>query len=150
MTRSDEIAALEQQVWAVVMRMSHRGLGDSVAQAAGYSLPPASWTLLEYLGRNGPLRVGEIAAYNGVDISSVTPRLQALEADRFIERGSDPADRRVSLISIGTAGREALARMHKARRDLFASALAGIGDADLGVASRVLEVLAERLEVRAK
>lgn len=145
MSAESEIDALERALWAVMNRLSHRRFGDSIAQAAGYDLPPTSWTLLEFLSRSGPIRVSEIAAYSGVDISSVTPRLQALERDGFIARGADPKDGRVSLISIGAAGREAIEKMRTARRDLFAKAVQGTSAQQISQTSVLLEQLAEAL-----
>ncbi|MCM0752644.1 transcriptional regulator [Brucella pseudogrignonensis] len=146
MNRETEVAELERQIWAVLAHLSNRRFGDAIVRVTGYNLPPASWTLLEFLDRSGPIRVSDIAAYSDIDVSSVTPRLKALEADGFIERGSDPADGRVSLISIGPLGHDAVERMHKARCDVFHDGLADMDSARIIDAADLLEQLSKWLE----
>ena len=146
MKRAEHVAELERQICAVLAQLSHRRFGDAIVRQTGYNLPPASWTLLEFLDRSGPIRVSDIAAYSDIDVSSVTPRLKALEADGFVQRGSDPADGRVSLISIGAVGHEAVARVRKARCDIYAQGLAGVDGASLIAAASLLEQLAAWLE----
>jgi DNA-binding MarR family transcriptional regulator len=127
-----------------------RGLADldrlgEIAARSGHHLPPASWALLEYLDADGPLRVSQIAACHGVDISSITPRLKALEGDGLVERHADERDGRVSMIHISSAGRAALRAVHAARRDLIAASLGEADDASIDAAAAVLESLAARI-----
>lgn len=84
------------------------------------------------------MRVSDIAARHGVDVSSITPRLQMLEAERLVQRRRDKGDRRVSVIAIGEEGREALQAVHQARLDLFSRALT---TEDLDQLPRLTEVL---------
>ena len=105
------LSQLERALWDVVTGLTQRDVADGIARHAGCDLPPVSWALLGYLDRYGPMRVSDVAACQGVDVSSVTPRIQALERAGLITRDPDPSDRRASVISFDDAGR---ARAHRA------------------------------------
>lgn len=144
----DDSAVLEEferSLAAVLRHLVDRGTVGDVARRSGYDLPPASWSLLEHLDARGALRVSEIAACHGVDISSVTPRLKRLEAAGLVTRGQVPTDARAFLISITEEGIRALESVHAARRDILEQAVHGIDTAHLTVTATVLSRLAHRL-----
>ncbi|MDD9207371.1 MarR family transcriptional regulator [Georgenia sp. 10Sc9-8] len=137
--------ALERSLSAVLRLLADRTTTGDVARRCGYDLPPASWSLLEHLGARGGLRVSEIAACHGVDVSSVTPRLQRLEQAGLVGRERVPTDARASLITITGEGRRALTSVHAARRALLEDAL-GNTDADqVAAAADVLARIADRM-----
>lgn len=130
---------------AVTRLLADRATVGDIARRSGYDLPPASWTLLEHLDARGPLRVSEIAACHGVDISSVTPRLKRLEQAGLVSRERVPTDARGFLIRIAPEGRRALESVHAARRELLSQA---VGDADpalVGAAAALLAQIADHL-----
>jgi len=80
-----------------------------------------SLTALSALGsleRLGSRRITALAAAEGVSQPSMTQLVQRLELRGLVERGSDPADGRVALVSLTGHGRDALAarRADNARR----------------------------------
>lgn len=145
---NDDARRLERSLWAVILGFSRRDVAAGLTRHAGHALTPASWSLLEHLDSLGPMRVSDIAACHGVDVSSVTPRLQALEREGLIARGADPHDRRASVISIGPAGRLALERLRTARGEILAEALAGARDEHVAIASALLMRIADHLKSR--
>ncbi|WP_237702942.1 MarR family winged helix-turn-helix transcriptional regulator [Candidatus Protofrankia datiscae] len=118
--------------------------GD-IARRSGYDLPQASWSLLEYLDARGALRVSDIAACHGVDISSITPRLKKLERAGLIARGRVATDARAFLISITPEGVQALESVHAARREILGRVVGGTDPARLAVTADVLSCVALRL-----
>lgn len=142
---STDVVRLERTLWKVITGFGHRDVAADIARQAGHVLPPASWALLEHLDSLGPMRVSDIAACHGVDVSSVTPRLQALEREELVKRDTDPEDRRASVISIGPAGRTALDRIHAARSAILAEALSGVNLDDIAVADILLARISARL-----
>jgi DNA-binding MarR family transcriptional regulator len=136
---------LERSLAAVVRLLAHRGTVGDIARRSGYDLPPASWSLLEHLDARGALRVSDIAACHGVDISSVTPRLKRLEAAGLVTRDRVPTDARAFLISITAEGVCALESVHAARREILVQAVDGFDATQLAVAGQVLSRLAQRL-----
>ena len=97
--------------------------------------------------RRGSLRVSDIAAYHRVDVSSITPRLKALEQSGLVVRESLPTDARVSIISITAFGRQALESVHAVRLEIIARALAGADDGQVAAATAVLDAVAGCLAV---
>lgn len=136
---------LESSLAAVLRLLADRATVGDVARRSGYDLPPASWSLLEHLDARGALRVSDIAACHGVDISSVTPRLKRLEIAGLVARSRLPTDARAFLISITAEGVRALESVHAARRDILEQATSNIDTGQLAVAADVLSHVAHRL-----
>lgn len=139
------VARLESGLVALLRWLQDRATLDDLARRSGHSLPPASWALLGHLDTRGAMRVSEVAACHGVHPSSIIPRLNALQDAGLITRGAQPADARVSIISITTAGRRALGRVRAARQAALAAALEGLDPESVDVAGDVLAALATRL-----
>ena len=136
---------LERSLAAVLRLLADRATTGELAQRCGYDLPPASWALLEHLDARGTLRVSDIAACHGVDVSSVTPRLKRLESAGLVQRGRAPSDARAFLISIAPEGVQALESVHSARREILRQALEGTDLGQLAGATEVLDRIAARL-----
>ena len=73
-------------------------------------LAGASRAVLEHLAMAGPLTVGEAAAHLGRAQSVVSEIVSHLERQSLLERESDPADRRRTLIWLTPDGHDALRR----------------------------------------
>jgi DNA-binding MarR family transcriptional regulator len=74
----------------------------------GLSLTAAS--VLRRLERSGPQRLCDLCAPEGVTQPAMTQLVTRLEKDGLAERGSDPADGRVVVVSITDSGRAAAER----------------------------------------
>lgn len=94
------------------------------------------------------MRVSDIAACQGVELSSITPRLQILKAEGLVLRRRDARDGRVSFIEICEKGMEALQGLHQARSELFTSALTSGDMAQLSCVTDVLERISQSLQTR--
>lgn len=144
---SDEavLDELERSLAAVARHLADRATASDLAERCGFELPPASWALLEHLDDHGPLRVSDIAACHGVDVSSITPRLKRLEQAGLVTRERDRIDARSFLISIAPEGTRALESVHSARREILHQALGGTDPALVAGAATVLRRLAGHL-----
>jgi DNA-binding MarR family transcriptional regulator len=98
--------------------------------------------VLEHLALAGPLTVGEAAAHMRRAQSVMSEIVTHLERDGLLERESDPADRRRTLIWLTPGGHEALRRDRAVlEADLLARAMDRLppGQADeLNAAMRAL------------
>jgi DNA-binding MarR family transcriptional regulator len=74
---------------------------------------------LSTLDHTGPRRITELALVEGVAQPSMTNLVANLERDGFVERRSDPDDRRVALVTITGTGADYL----KNRRRLATGSL---------------------------
>jgi len=145
MTRRSTLAQLECSLAAVLRLLADRATVDDVARRSGYDLPPASWSLLEHLDARGALRVSDIAACHGVDISSITPRLKRLETAGLVARERLVSDARAFLIRITAEGAQALESVHAARRDILEQVVDDLDVAQLEATAQVLAHIARDL-----
>src|SRR5215470_10818834 len=72
------------------------------------ALDRAAYVILRQLDEGGDLNVGSIAARLGLDGSTVTRQVAAMERDGLVERRRDPSDGRGTLIVVTTHGRARL------------------------------------------
>jgi DNA-binding MarR family transcriptional regulator len=63
--------------------------------------------------RLGPARISDVAADLQVNLSVASRQIQALGADGYVDRVSDPHDGRSSLVALSPAGEAKLARAHE-------------------------------------
>ena len=100
-------------------------------------LQGASRAVLEHLALAGPLTIGEAAAHLDRAQSVVSEIVSHLQGDGLLERESDPADRRRTLVWLTPAGQAALRRDREVLGlDQLARALAQLppGQADALIA----------------
>jgi len=76
----------------------------------------AGYLLARTLDRQGPASVNDLADQLGLDASTVTRQLSALEKRGFVERAVDPDDRRARILQLTTAGRRTMRSVRAARR----------------------------------
>jgi DNA-binding MarR family transcriptional regulator len=73
--------------------------------------------------RLGPARISDVAADLQVDLSVASRQIQALGADGYVDRVSDPHDGRSSLVALSPAGEAKLARAHERLQGALARAV---------------------------
>ena len=82
-----------------------------------HSLSPRQFHLLGLLHDRGALTQRELGALMDVDPSILVTLLNPLEADGYLSRDRDPADRRRHVITLTRAGERQLDRAAQAQRD---------------------------------
>jgi DNA-binding MarR family transcriptional regulator len=103
-SQAEVVAEVFAELFRAVYLTFHRRDGPR-SQLAG-----ASRAVLEHLAMAGPLTVGEAAAHLSRAQSVVSEIVSHLERQGLLERESDPADRRRTLIWLTAAGHDALRR----------------------------------------
>ncbi len=78
-----------------------------------------SYTLLAHLEGSDGCRATDLAAHYGLDKSTVSRQVTALERAALIERRVDPDDHRVQLLHLTDPGRRILAQVTESRRTAF-------------------------------
>jgi DNA-binding MarR family transcriptional regulator len=86
---------------------SHNRHGD-LARSLGFRLGAGRGKILFQL-RHGAMTLTELAEANGVDAPYATLIVDKLEAHGLVERHAHPDDRRRKLVTLTTAGQEAIA-----------------------------------------
>ena len=97
------------------LRLSVTRTARRLRQEAGTDLSPSLQAALATIERHGPLTPSELADAERVQRPTATRVAARLEEQGLIERTGDPADRRVSLLSVTRDGRELLRRLRRAR-----------------------------------
>ena len=134
----------------VLGRLARRLRPTAAAQAAGLS--PTRVSVLLNVVRNGPLRLSELAAAEGINPTMLSRVIADLAQSGLLERTSDEGDRRSAWVRGTPAGTRLAERMRRERTDALGAALAGLSEAErvrIEQGLSALEALAEELaEVR--
>ncbi|MFH5822781.1 MarR family winged helix-turn-helix transcriptional regulator [Georgenia sp. AZ-5] len=105
----DESAERIQRAVVALLRWASRSTVRSRLWAGeGVDLTATDTWLVEALAAHGPMRLTSLAAWQGVDKSTVTPQVRRLERAGLVERAPDPQDGRASLLSLSERGRDVL------------------------------------------
>jgi DNA-binding MarR family transcriptional regulator len=107
-TSPNRSAAPAEQAWTLMQRFvdSHNRHGE-LAQALGFRLGAGRGKVLFQL-RHGAMTLSELAEANGVDAPYATLIVDKLEAHGLVERLPHPDDRRRKLVTLTSAGRDAI------------------------------------------
>lgn len=83
-----------------------------------FDLDRSGYGILCRIADEGPQRLGSFATAFGLDPSTITRQVQALERAGLAVRHADPGDRRAALLSLTDEGRTAVheTRTHRRRR----------------------------------
>ena len=74
-------------------------------------LTPTQLAALSTVERSGPLRLGDLAAAEGIAPSTLTRLVAVLEDLGYVQRCADPKDARASTLAITPKGHETLERL---------------------------------------
>lgn len=108
-------------------------------------LPLTSYVLLNRLYDDGPQRSGDLARGAGLDKSTMSRHVAALERDGLVHRVEDPDDGRAALITLSEAGRRGLTEVRATRRTALRGRLAGWTERDRVEFARLLARLNDDL-----
>ena len=119
---------------AWVQKASMASAGESVARLR----------LLNELHCNGPRKMADLADSLGVTPRNVTALVDALEAERMVQRAPHPTDRRITMIEI-TGGSATVERQVEELRAAIAALFADISEDDRAAFERVMARLLDKL-----
>jgi DNA-binding MarR family transcriptional regulator len=91
-------------------------------------LTPTQLSALATVDRLGPLRLGDLAAVEGIAPSTLTRLVTVLEERGYVERCPVPGDARASTLAIAPAGHEVLERIREQSTILLAGRLETLTD----------------------
>jgi len=129
---------------AAHLRLAITRTARRLRQEAGADLSPSQSSALVAIDRHGPLTPSELATHERVQRPTATRVLARLEELGLVDRASDPADRRSSLISVSAAGRTLLRRQLSRKNQFLARRLATLEPDEVATLDRAAAIL-ERL-----
>jgi DNA-binding MarR family transcriptional regulator len=136
---------LARSLDTLVRLAGSRRLHQRQAVAAGMELSQQGFRLLRRVVDRDEVSAGELARLTDIDPAVVTRQLRQLAEAGHVERGADPADRRVSVVRATAQGREAVRRMRGVLSGHMRLALAGWSQDDVGALAGLLGRLVEDL-----
>ena len=143
---SERVAAVEVIALELVPRTSL--IARLLLRRTTTTLSRAEAQLLSAL-QEGPMRVTELAAHQALAQPTVTQLVGRLGERGLVERGRDPEDGRVVLVSCTPAGRDALESLRREYRALLRDQLAGRSDEEvlgLAAATELIQELIDALQ----
>ena len=126
-----------------------RGLKDLNAHAletAGVRCELAGAAVLGRLELLGPVRLTDLAGALGLDPSSVSRQVTALERSGWVARHKDPDDQRAQRLHLTDRGSDVVAVLRKARVEALARITPGWTDDDIDALTDRLALLNTDLE----
>ena len=105
---------IEQQMTVLLRRVQRIHLITATGEV---HLDRSAYGIMCQLADDGPHRLGALAQAFGLDPSTITRQVQALEEAQLAVRRTDPSDRRASLLDLTDEGRQALEQTRAFRRE---------------------------------
>jgi DNA-binding MarR family transcriptional regulator len=127
---------IEQQMTVLLRRVQRIHLFTRVGDVA---LERSAYGIMCKLADEGPQRLGALASSFGLDPSTITRQVQALEEIGLASRKTDPSDRRASILDLTEHGREVLTETRGHRRARLQQALSDWPETDLADFGRLLK-----------
>ncbi|MFJ2507283.1 MarR family winged helix-turn-helix transcriptional regulator [Arthrobacter citreus] len=122
----DESLQLSQELRPMLPRLYHL----SRRRIPGWDLTASQSSVMSTLVDRGPLRMGELAALEGVQLPSATSVVNGLVKLGLVERRADPADRRAVVIDLTAKGRSQVDELVGRRNHSFALLLERLPEQD--------------------
>jgi DNA-binding MarR family transcriptional regulator len=113
---------------------------------AGRELSGNDVHLLRTVVARGPVRASDLAAWQGVDKSTISTQVRRLEERGLVARRPDPADRRAVLFTATARGRKLRRRMDTAGAALFGELLRDWPEEDRLALATLLDRFSRRLD----
>jgi DNA-binding MarR family transcriptional regulator len=110
-------------------------------------LTPTQLAALATVERSGPMRLGDLAAAEGIAPSTLTRIVTALEDRAYVERCAVPGDARASTLAITTLGHEILERIRHESTAMLAQSLATLRPEQIEALAHALPALEQLAEV---
>jgi DNA-binding MarR family transcriptional regulator len=126
---------IEQQMTMLLRRVQRIHISTSYGEV---DLDRSAYGIMCRLADEGPQRLGSFAAAFGLDPSTITRQVQALEKAGLAIRTTDVADRRASILDLTAEGLDALTRTRNYRRERLDEMLADWSEEDRSELGRLL------------
>lgn len=131
-----QTSQIEQQLTILLRRVQRIHFTTAAGEI---ELDRSAYGILCRLVDEGGQRLGSLAQAFGLDPSTITRQVRALEHAGWVERRPDPADRRAVLLDTTDEGRQVLQTTRRQRREWLGVVLDDWSEADHDEFGRLLE-----------
>ncbi len=118
---------IEQQLTILFRRVQRIHLSTSSGEV---DLDRSAYGILCRLADEGPQRLGLLATAFGLDPSTITRQVQAMEKAGLVHRAQDAEDRRASILDLTDEGKVVLAHTRAYRRQRLEAVLTDWSDGE--------------------
>jgi DNA-binding MarR family transcriptional regulator len=141
----DAISRIDAGLVALTRRIADARGNSRLNQRAGVDLERSGWILLARIDELEPVRLSDVAAAVGIEISTASRQVARLVERGFVERATDPKDGRAVVHRLTPDGRDALGRIRRARREWLEEVLAGFDGAECDALAGLFERLVDEV-----
>ena len=125
---------IERQLTLLQRRVQHmHGTPD------GVDLDRSGYGIMSRIEDSGPQRLSALAHTFGLDPSTITRQVQALETSGMLRRSRDPRDRRASLLELTDSGHDVLGSTRTLRVERLRDAMSTWSHEEQTTFGRLLE-----------
>jgi DNA-binding MarR family transcriptional regulator len=96
-----------------------RSLHAAIVESGGHQIETSAVGLLGNLSALGAARLSTLASVMGLDLSTVSRQVPALERQGWVARTRDPEDQRAQLLELTPAGHEMLEAVRRSRAEVL-------------------------------
>ena len=139
------MATIEEALVLIVREATLPSTQERYVAAAGIPVERAGYNVLRAVDEAGSLRLTTLARHLGLDASTVSRHVRALERVGLVSRSSDATDGRVTTVELTPAGHDALERLRGVRHRLFDEVLSSWSVDDRAALAPLLARLAHDL-----
>jgi len=133
---------IEQQLTILLRRVQRIHISTASGEM---DIDRSAYGILCRLADDGPQRLGALATAFGLDPSTITRQVQAMEKADLVERRADEQDRRASILDLTREGRAVLEHTRAYRRKRIDAVFSDWEDVDREELARLLTRLNESI-----
>lgn len=119
-------------------------------RAPGWDMSSAQASVVTTLTDKGPMRMGTLAALEGVRLPTATSVVNGLIKLGLVERRADPQDRRAVVVDLTVQGRAQVRELIDERNRHFARLLAQLSDSDQKLLEAAVPAMSRLLDLHAE
>jgi DNA-binding MarR family transcriptional regulator len=139
--REEEPSSAELDAAAARLYLAVGRLARALRRWGDDDLGPGTFSALATLARSGPMRLGDLAAREGVAPPTLTRIVAALEESGLVVRAPDPADRRAARVAATPRGADLAAGVRSTRSTALRDRLTALTPSDRQTLLAALPVL---------
>jgi DNA-binding MarR family transcriptional regulator len=139
-------AEIDAEIDVTRLRVALARLSRRLRRHELAGLTPTQLAALSTIGKTGPMRLGDLAAAEGIAPSTLTRLVTALEEAGHVRRTADPSDARASTLAITAHGQDALERIRAENTLMLTASLELLTPEQRSVLAAALPVLEQLAE----
>ncbi|GAB3259290.1 MarR family winged helix-turn-helix transcriptional regulator [Arthrobacter pigmenti] len=119
-------------------------------RSPGWDMTTAQSSVMTTLIDRGAMRMGTLAALEGVRLPTATSVVNGLIKLGLVERRADPDDRRAVVVDLTAVGRAQVRELVEERNQQFARLLTGLGESDRKLLEAAVPAMSRLLDLQAE